>query len=510
MEKLVDFSFVDHLCQSLYSSRGPRPYAPSLKLKIHIVQKYYNLSDREMEEKILGDLFIKRFLGVPANFFGFDHSTIGLDRERMGSDLFDACHHYIVAQARKQGLWGDSKEVWYVDTFHTNGHIAPVSAYGMIRQGILRLLNQLERAHLPLYQQAMADLDFSLLSEKLPYPSSKEDLEIAFSQLVVLGFALLYWFESEHVHPVFWAWDHSKRQLACLENQANLYRIMTEHIVPNHSDPQLPYKKLPRDQRSNDRPVSAVDPEVRYGSKRNKRFLGDKIQVVTPAKSRIVLDAEPIPGNEADGDRLPELIFTTSEKQGTKPEAVGADSAYGYAENRIDLKKEDILLIAPLQKKANPTGLYSHEQFAYDEETDVVTCPNGITTSEWVRNSKNKGRQFKFPKSACSACPFREACTTNKSGRTVFISDYYEVIKEAAALNETEDAKKILSERKRIEPKNNELKNHQGLGDARMRTREKRRSETKIACIVVNLKQMIKHAGGSLTLDFKRKRPSPA
>lgn len=59
-----------------------------------------------MEEKIIGDLFIKRFLDVPVSFVGFDHSTHGLDRDRVGSNLFDACHHYILAQARKQGLWG--------------------------------------------------------------------------------------------------------------------------------------------------------------------------------------------------------------------------------------------------------------------------------------------------------------------------------------------------------------------------------------------------------------------
>lgn len=102
-EEVIDFSFADQICKSLYSSRGQRPFAPSLKLKVHIVQRYYNLSDREMEEKIMGDLFIKRFLGLPVKFTGFDHSTIGLDRDRVGSELFDACHHQILAQAKRKG-----------------------------------------------------------------------------------------------------------------------------------------------------------------------------------------------------------------------------------------------------------------------------------------------------------------------------------------------------------------------------------------------------------------------
>lgn len=43
MDKLLDFSFADEICAPLYSTRGPKPYAPSLKLKLHFVQRYYNL-----------------------------------------------------------------------------------------------------------------------------------------------------------------------------------------------------------------------------------------------------------------------------------------------------------------------------------------------------------------------------------------------------------------------------------------------------------------------------------
>ncbi|MCL6598514.1 MAG: transposase, partial [Alicyclobacillus macrosporangiidus] len=49
VDKVVDFSFADELCAPLYSPNGRRPYPPSLKLKVHLVQRYYNISDREME-----------------------------------------------------------------------------------------------------------------------------------------------------------------------------------------------------------------------------------------------------------------------------------------------------------------------------------------------------------------------------------------------------------------------------------------------------------------------------
>lgn len=507
-EEVIDFSFADQICKPLYSSLGQRPYAPSLKLKVHIVQRYYNLSDREMEEKIMGDLFIKRFLGLPVKFTGFDHSTIGLDRDRVGSKLFDACHHHILAQAKQKGLWGDKKDIWLVDSFHTNGHITFLSAYRLIKQGIVRVLNHLKRANKTLFDLAITDLDLNILTSKLPPKPSQEDFEVSFSQLVVLGYGLLHWFEGDKIRPIFWKWSNQKRQLDSLEKQAILYQILKENVSSERTnDSNKQYKKLDHKERPKNRIRSAVDPEVRNGQKSKKvMFEGDKIQVVTTSRTGLVLNAEPIPGNEADGVRLLELIETIRKTHDVKPHAVVADGAYGYATYRREFKTQEIQFVSPLQRKPNPTGLYRNDQFIFDADSQTVTCPTGQVTSHSVRNNVNAGTQYKFPKKICNACPVKAECTTNKAGRTYFVSDYYEELQEAAKFNETDEAKQMMSVRKSIESKNNELKNHNGLGDARFQTMEKRRSDAKIACIVVNMKQLIKHIGGSLTLGFVRKK----
>jgi hypothetical protein len=512
-EELLDFSFADQICAPLYASRGARPYAPSLKLKLHIVQRYYNLSDRQLEERVIGDLFIKRFLGLPVRFIGFDHSTIGLDRERMGSDLFDACHHHILAQAKKKDLWSDNKDIWLVDSFHTDGHVVRLSAYRLIKQAILRLLNHLKRAHPFLFRQLQADSDLQALSAKLPSNPSPNDLEIGFSRLVVQAYNLLYWFESETVRPLFWSWSDRERQLTSLDLQALLYRILTENVCPQDpNDPQTPYKKRDRKERPQDRIISAVDPEVRTGAKSNTlKFLGDKVQVVTSASTGLVLNAEPIAGNEADGERLQELVNRVRQRQQVTPEAVVADSAYGYGRNRRAFATDKLLLVAPLKNVAkNQTGLFTNDQFHYDFQTKSVTCPVGQVTQRAARIDQGEGWQFKFAKATCADCPLRAKCTTSvRSGRTTFISDYYEEFQQAKAFNETEQGKELLATRSAVERKNHEMKNHNGLGHTRFRTREKRRVDVKIVSIVVNIKQIVKQYG-SLNLGFVRKKiPSP-
>ncbi|NOU63077.1 transposase [Paenibacillus sp. LMG 31461] len=505
--ELLDFSFADEICAPLYSTRGPKPYAPSLKLKLHIVQRYYNLSDREMEERVIGDLFIKRFLGLPVSFIGFDHSTIGLDRERMGSVLFDACHHHILAQAKQKGLWGENKEVWLVDSFHTDGHVARLSAYRLIKQAVLRVINHLKRANIMLYRQLGLELDLQVLTEKLPVNPTPEDGAALFSKLVVLAYGLLYWFEKETIRSMFWSWNNRERQLVSLERQAILFRILTENTEPGYpDDPDGTYKKRPRKERPADRLLSSFDPDARAAKKRAKTFVGDKIQVVTSATHNIVLLAEPIACNEPDGAQLQKLVNTIRERHQVKPEAVTADSAYGYGCHRQAFTADDITLAAPLKTvNSNPTGLYSNDLFVYDQEAKTVTCPAEIMTSTSVDNRKIEGKQYKFSKSTCKSCPLREQCTESASGRTVFISDYYEEFQTAKAFNETDEAMKLFMLRNKVERKNNEMKNHNGLGTARVHSREKRRSEVKIVSMVVNLKQMVKQEK-PLVLGFVRKR----
>lgn len=506
-DELLDFSFADEICAPLYSTRGAKPYAPSLKLKLHIVQRYYNLSDREMEERVIGDLFIKRFLGLPVSFMGFDHSTIGLDRDRMGSALFDACHHHILAQAKQKGLWGDNNDVWLIDSFHTNGGVAKDSAYRLIKQGVLRVINHLKRTYKALFGRLVTELNLQSLTAKLSEKPTPEDLAASFSELVVLAYGLLHWFEKESVRAVFWSWKAKDRQLASLERQAILYRVLTENTVPDDpNDPDTSHSKRPRKDRPTDRLVSSVDPDARASKKRSKSYIGDKIQVVTSASNNIVLVAEPIAGNEPDGIRLQELVNAVRKQHDVSPTAVVADSAYGYGYHRRELKEQGIELVAPLQGvNDNHTGLYTSNLFPYDPQAKTVTCPNAVVTSKGNYNKQLKGVQYQFAEETCKPCALRQQCTKSASGRTIFISDYYDEYEKAKEFNQTAEARNLFQQRDGIERKNNELKNHHGLGYNLTRSREKRRCYVKLVGMVVNLKQVVKQQY-SITLGFVRKR----
>ncbi|MGN7479884.1 transposase, partial [Solibacillus silvestris] len=167
------------------------------------------------------------------------------------------------------------------------------------------------------------------------------------------------------------------------------------------------------------------------------------------------------------------------------------DTAYGTGENRERIQEKGILLTAPIQKYANPTGLLESDWFIYDANLDEVTCPQGYSTAQKVRNNPSRGYQFKFDGKTCTSCPLFEQCTTNKKGRTVFISDYYEIMEQGRSYNQSEAGRLALRTRYRVERTNNEAANHQGLRKPRTRGRERLRVSAKLTAMVINLKIMV-------------------
>ncbi|WP_036824906.1 transposase, partial [Pontibacillus yanchengensis] len=229
IEKKIDFSFADQLCSVLYTGRGQHPYAPSLKLKIHLVQMYYDLADREVEEKVIGDLFIKRFLGLPVDFVGFDHSTLGLDRTRMGTDMFHACHLYILAQMSNLGLWGHKDERWIIDSFPTNIAATRVGSYRLIQRSMIQLLQHIKRAHPALYKETSEVISWETILYRLSSSSTTQDKMLAFSKLVSHAYGLLQWFEHEEATPLVADWPNKNGQQTFFKNVAILTQVLQEN-----------------------------------------------------------------------------------------------------------------------------------------------------------------------------------------------------------------------------------------------------------------------------------------
>lgn len=524
IEKKIDFSFADQLCSVLYCGRGQLPYAPSLKLKIHLVQTYYRLSDRQTEEKIIGDLFIKRFLGLPVDFFGFDHSTIALDRNRLGTCMFHACHLYILAQMYSLRLWGAHDEQWIIDSFPSNAGIVCVSAFRLIQESAIRVVRHLERSYPDMHKLMTEQLMLDALTVRLNDTSSTSERLIAFSKVVGQAHALLHWFDTEKAALLFGNWNNKEAQQKSSHLQAVLKQVLLENsrpVPPNEPDADadsqsddtsggdpsaadpdgspetepplnIQFEKIPRKERPSHRIVSAHQPDARIGKKsRFQMIKGYKTQNLCTT-SGVVLEARAIPASESDHEAMYDMVRGIQVFFGVTPQALIGDTAYGFPKQRIQLGTIGVEIVAPVGAPKGKSDKYNATHFTYHHDKDVYTCPNGVESCRKSRQNRYEGYEYQFPVKQCETCPLRQACTDSKTGRSVFHSDYYEWNEQASQFNETAEGQTLLAERILVERKNQELKNDCGLGETLTRSRAALQMKATLAAIVVNMKLVVR------------------
>jgi IS5 family transposase len=109
LNKVVDWEYFGDVLEKCrpkkFVQAGPKPYNPVFMFKILILQRYYNLSDGQMEYQILDRLTFCRFLGITLNDRVPDEKTIWLFREKLVTkgiekELFDL----FAALLEKHGL----------------------------------------------------------------------------------------------------------------------------------------------------------------------------------------------------------------------------------------------------------------------------------------------------------------------------------------------------------------------------------------------------------------------
>jgi IS5 family transposase len=109
MEKAVPWDDLARPVRALYhndSGKGGRPNVPAvMMLKCLLVQKWFGLSDPQLEEALLDSIAIREFVGIGQNDAAVDETSMVIFRKRLRqagltTELFDA----VVAHLTSQGL----------------------------------------------------------------------------------------------------------------------------------------------------------------------------------------------------------------------------------------------------------------------------------------------------------------------------------------------------------------------------------------------------------------------
>ena len=139
--------------------------------------------------------------------------------------------------------------------------------------------------------------------------------------------------------------------------------------------------------------------------------------------------------NQNDRKALGGMAIETKQELGVDELEVLADKGYHNGEEIAKCKKENITTyVAPQEYKHNtpiPTKDYYREQFKYNEQTDIYTCPEGHDLASNGKWYKRRGIRIKQYKSKdCAYCQVNHLCTASVNGRIIERHIYQKEVEE--------------------------------------------------------------------------------
>jgi hypothetical protein len=520
----------DDLYRPLYkdSPKGRPSLPPSLVVLTMLLQYHDDCSDRETEGRVRFDLRWKHALGLALEDTGFDATVLSVFRRKLiEHNLTRVLFDRLIAAARDAGLL-TTTATQLIDSSHILGAAGVRDTYTLIRGGIRKLLRAL--GYTPNRHQE--------LGERLGWyldPAAPEKPELDWSERAERKEHLRRLVEDARAALALVGADE---QRAAVQEAASL---LTKIVVDDVEEgppagpkrrgrpPTAPpaEERTPREPEAGergprlrqgvarDRVISIVDPEMRVGHKSERQhWPGHKVHLSEEPTSELITHVEVRPANEHDAEPVVGFLERQEEQVGLHPGAIFTDGAFGTADVRAELGERGIDVVAKLRPLTDQKHL-GKDQFEIDlsanEGQGSVTCPAGVTTTDFRMARDTKGRAvrlFRFPADTCAACALRDRCLGGGAGRVpdpvrpppgrqVQFHYHEAVLQEARAAQKTGEQRRALRERLRprakVERKIAEVCRH-GLRHARYHGRRKTEFQAVMTATMVNIKRLTRLA----------------
>jgi len=486
LAKASDMLFDDDDFAALYSYHMGRPSVPpSLLALVLIMQARERVSDDEAIRRTTCDLdwavVLRRQVGVPLSA----KSTLQCFRAQLlVNDRLNAFLVMSLNEARKKGFLKGHHLKQAVDTKPIFGRGAVEDTFNLIGHAISTLLRAMARQSGRSSTQLIADYDLP----KLAAPSVKGAMDIDWSDEAARNGALteLVADARKLINLADGGDPHIKSAAGLLE------AILLQDVVETKNDDGSGGSAVKKGT-AKGRIPSVTDPEQRHGRKSAEhRFTGHKASISTDVDTGLILAADVLSGDAPDATGVLSLTEQAEANANSHIVETLADCAYGSGAIRQQFADAGRELIAKVA--AEPArDTFSKSRFdivlpgpGQSLEQTKVTCPAGHVSGRLTPDGKG-GVTFYFDE-YCQACPFREACTRSKIGRSVHIHAQERLIQDARSLQATPEGKAKLRSRGVVENSLARL-GRLGIGQARFIGRAKTQYQLVMAATVANLRR---------------------
>jgi transposase len=244
--------------------------------------------------------------------------------------------------------------------------------------------------------------------------------------------------------------------------------------------------------------VSPSDPAAQWtGAMRGAAFFAYADNYLIDVKFGVIMDVEASRAiRQAEVRASKTMIERTEACFDIKPKLLAADMAYGSGANLNWLVKDKKIAphIPVIDQSKRDDGTFSREDFTFDKERNVYTCPAGkiLTTTGRLVNDGETTLLYFASVLDCRSCLLRAQCCPKMAPRRIPRSIYEEARDVARALAKTKAFEQSRRDRKRVEMLFAHLKRILRLGRLRLRGPRGAQFEFTLAAIAQNLRRLAK------------------
>jgi transposase len=243
--------------------------------------------------------------------------------------------------------------------------------------------------------------------------------------------------------------------------------------------------------------ISPADPAARWtGAHGGQAFFAYSTNYLIDVDNAIIVDVEATTAiRQAEVLAAKRMIERAMQRFDLYPSRLLGDSAYGSAEMLGWLVDEHGIAphVSVFDKSARNDGTFSREDFTYDHQRDIYSCPGGkpLTTTGTLVND-GATILYRASKHDCQACALKSRCCPNSPARRVPRAIYEDARDTARQIAKSWEGRASRRLRKKVEMLFAHLKRILKLDRLRLRGPNGARDEFILAATAQNLRKLAK------------------
>ena len=318
----IDFSFVNKLCDGIYSDDGQHAYSPELVFRVCFIQFYKKgLSDNEVVKQCKTNMEYRYFCNLAIDDELFDDCKLSRFRKDIGTAKFKEIFDMVVEKIKNAGFLTD-EDVQYLDSFLFLADVKIVSINALLSKAIFHALKNLN----------LEDSEMTADYRKRDFELSEEEQKRRFVFLVRKAQLIL-------------ALAKNKKLSDAGQKAVNLLC----RIVKERAEIKGEVIRKKKKDEEKDKIISVSDTDARMMGKSEQKILPSYKSHNAMTKKGFITYTDVTHATTYDGKHAYTVVSDLKSRGFKVPVSVG-DNHYGDIDFRKDMAGEDTLVVAPYRK----------------------------------------------------------------------------------------------------------------------------------------------------------------